>query len=51
MLNQSDNMFKKLKIKLPRFLAFEATVKNANTCSVYSPLSSLPNSVVALNDP
>lgn len=49
-LNQSDNMFNKLKIKFPRFLAFEVTIK-FQTLVLYTILFiSMPNFVVELND-
>lgn len=49
-LNRNDNMFNKLKIKLPRFLAFEVTIKLQTLVLSIILLIFIPD-FVELNDP
>lgn len=49
-LYQSDNMFNKLKIKFPRFLDFDVTIKFQTLVLSTILFILMPNFVVALND-
>lgn len=49
-LNQRDNMLNKLKIKFPRFLAFEVTIKFQTPVLSTILFIFMPNFVVKLND-